>query len=261
MPVLWDSKVTFASVSQFWGLALCSPFGSVSGPCVTPHLIVSLGKRKKKGGKRKRNGKKNKPSADFKPVQQVLLVFLYPTGIGGMGFTFLPSSGFERLGTRSGSQYSQFPSLRSRSSVSCQAQISHSASGCAVQDKFRCQVPLRHSASGHVQLNHSWGEPATAQEFLTKQLPAVLNKCTAFHTAQLSNQSGDYPSQGLTQPNSSLLQMFPGTSISLVLASTVPADVYRLRVSPTLSLFPPDTSSLQVPPGAGCPPCSGRGGS
>ena len=46
MPALWYSKVTFISVSQFWGLALCSPFGSVSGPFVTPRLIVSLGGRK-----------------------------------------------------------------------------------------------------------------------------------------------------------------------------------------------------------------------
>ena len=47
MPALWDSKVTFVSVSQHLGLALCSPFGSVSGHFVTPHPIVSLGGRKK----------------------------------------------------------------------------------------------------------------------------------------------------------------------------------------------------------------------
>ena len=52
MPVLWDSKVTFVSVSQFWGLALCSPFGFVFGPFITPGLIVSLGAREKKGQKR-----------------------------------------------------------------------------------------------------------------------------------------------------------------------------------------------------------------
>ena len=45
MPALWDSKVTFVSVSQFWGLALYSPFGSVSG---IQRPIVSLGGRKKK---------------------------------------------------------------------------------------------------------------------------------------------------------------------------------------------------------------------
>ena len=85
MPALWDSKMTFVSVSRFLGLALCSPFQSVSGPFVTLYLIVSLGKRKRKrkkgegGGKRedpKRKVKKtttkndnNKPLADFKPVQ------------------------------------------------------------------------------------------------------------------------------------------------------------------------------------------------
>ena len=46
MPALWDSKVTFVSVSQSLGLALCSLFRSVSGPFVSPHLIVSLGGRK-----------------------------------------------------------------------------------------------------------------------------------------------------------------------------------------------------------------------
>ena len=54
MPVLWDSKVKFVSVSHFWGLALCFPCGSVSGPFTTPHLIVSLPGRKKKKKKRKR---------------------------------------------------------------------------------------------------------------------------------------------------------------------------------------------------------------
>ena len=48
MPALWDSKMTFVSVSQFLELTLCFPFGSVSGPFVTPHLIVSLGGRKKR---------------------------------------------------------------------------------------------------------------------------------------------------------------------------------------------------------------------
>ena len=51
---LWDSKVTFVSVSHIWGLSLYSPYGSVSGPFVTPRLTVSLGGRKKKGKKRER---------------------------------------------------------------------------------------------------------------------------------------------------------------------------------------------------------------
>ena len=103
--------------------------------------------------------------------------------------------------------------------------------------------------------------PASAREFFTKQLPTVLNKCTTFHTAQLSNQSRDYPSQGSTWPNSSLLQVSPSTPIPLMPASIVPVDIYRLCVSPTSSLFPPGlpaSRSFLVP---GCPPGSGRGGS
>ena len=68
IPALWDSKVTFVSVSQFLELALCSPFGSVSRPFVTPRLIVSLGGRKTKKGKRRERKEKNKPPADFKVV-------------------------------------------------------------------------------------------------------------------------------------------------------------------------------------------------
>ena len=58
MPALWDCKVTFVSVSEFSGLALYSPFLSVSGPFVTAHLIVSLGEREKK--KKKRQDPKRK---------------------------------------------------------------------------------------------------------------------------------------------------------------------------------------------------------
>ena len=61
-----------------------------------------------------------------------------------------------------------------------------------------------------------------------KQLPVVLNKLTAFLKAQHANQPLDHLSQGPTLPNSSLLQVSPGTPISLVLVSTVPADVHHL---------------------------------
>ena len=67
MPGLWDSKVTFVSVSQFLGLSVCSPFGSPSGPFVTPCLILSLWERKKKEKKREKQHPK-KPPADFKTV-------------------------------------------------------------------------------------------------------------------------------------------------------------------------------------------------
>ena len=110
--------------------------------------------------------------------------------------------------------------------------------------------PLGHSVSGHHSSNHPWGESVTAQEFLTKQQPTILIKCMASHMAQLSSQSRDYPSQGLTQ-SYSLLQVSPSTLISPVQVSTVPMDVCRLCVSPTSSLFPPETSRIQVPPGAG----------
>ena len=60
MPALWVSKMTFVSVSQFLGLALCYSLGSVSRPFITPCLIVSLGGRKKKGKKKKRNQKEKK---------------------------------------------------------------------------------------------------------------------------------------------------------------------------------------------------------
>ena len=141
--------------------------------------------------------------------------------------------------------------------------LRESSSGAQFKPAIQSQAhgPISHSVSGCSQLKPPSGEPAAAQVFLTKQLPTVLNKCTAFHTAQLSNQSGDYPSQGLTRPNSSFLQMLPCTPISLVPVSTVPADVYCLCVSPTSSLFPPATSGVQDLPGARCPPCSGRGGS
>ena len=99
MPALCDSKVTFVSVSQFWGLALCCPFQYVSGPFVTLHLIISLGrrkKRKKRRGRKRDDPKENgvggignkKPPADFKPVQWVLLVFLDATGRGGWASLF-----------------------------------------------------------------------------------------------------------------------------------------------------------------------------
>ena len=95
--------MTFVSVSQFWGLALSSLFGSVSGPFIITRLIVSLGGRKKRT---KRDKGKNKPPVDFKPIQRVLLVFLDATGRGGLGFTFLPPYGFTKMGTRSVMQYS-----------------------------------------------------------------------------------------------------------------------------------------------------------
>ena len=53
-------------------------------------------------GKEKNQRGKKKISLLLKPVEHVLLVLLDATGRGGLGFTFLPSYGFMRMGTRSG---------------------------------------------------------------------------------------------------------------------------------------------------------------
>ena len=104
MPALWDSKVTFVSLSQFWGVILVLPLWICLWTlCNSTSYCLTWGKKKKE---KKRGMKKNKPPADFKPVQRVLLVFLDATGRAGLGFTFLPSYGFEWMGTKSGPQYS-----------------------------------------------------------------------------------------------------------------------------------------------------------
>ena len=88
--------------------------------------------------------------------------------------------------------------------------------------------------------NNPGGELATAQDFLTKQLPTVLNKHTAFHTAQLSNCSGYFWAWVQMTHLFSLLQVLPSTPISLVQASPVSVVVYRLCVSYFISIFPRD---------------------
>ena len=75
---------------------------------------LTWGKKKKERDPKR---KENKPPAGFKPVQRVLLVVLDATGRGRLGFAFLLSYGFERMGTKSGPQYSQLPSLQPRSSM------------------------------------------------------------------------------------------------------------------------------------------------
>ena len=100
--------------------------------------------------------KRNKPLADFRPVQQFLLVFLDATGRGRLGFTFLSSFGFERMGTRSGPQYTQLPSFRPKSSVSYQAQISHLVVH-SMRHAGQCGLTLSHSVSGCGQLKSPLG--------------------------------------------------------------------------------------------------------
>ena len=51
IPALWDTKVTFVSVSQFWGLTLYSSFWSISG------LFITLGERKKGKNKEREENK------------------------------------------------------------------------------------------------------------------------------------------------------------------------------------------------------------
>ena len=139
--------------------------------------------------------------------------------------------------------------------MSFQAQISHSVTHSVSQSPAQHPrlagptIPLHHSLWACTAEISLGGVPAAAGEFLTKQLPPFLTS-TAFYTAPLFNQSRNYPSQGPAQPISSLIQVSPGTPISLVPASTVLADVCCLCVSPTSSLLPPATSITQVPPGA-----------
>ena len=209
-----------------------------------------------KGKKRESNWKKNKPPADLKPVHQVLLVFLDATGRGGLVFPFLPSYGFERMGTRSGSQHSQFPSLCPRSSMRCQAQISHSASGhtawvrpwvcCPTQALSLWALSLW--AHSERQAQRHCGSPLSL--WVGLKSPSGWSSCCSSCLWYLTNTQcftqPNFPTSPEiiqvsvrlvpTPPKSSLLQMSP--SISLVPVSTVPADMYCFCVSPTSSLFP-----------------------
>ena len=75
------------------------------------------------------------------------MVFLNASGRGGMGFAFLLSYDFSRMGARSVLQYSQFPSLQPRSSMSCWASNTHLPQACAfyspvAQRSMRCTSSL-----------------------------------------------------------------------------------------------------------------------
>ena len=101
--------------------------------------------------------------------------------------------------------------------------------------------------------------PATAREFLTKQLPAVLNKRTT--QPHFFYQSRDYPSQGPTQPNSSLLQVSPTPQF---LWCQCPQSHWVCTTSVYLPLHLYLPQRLSAPRSLlvlGCPPCSGKGGS
>ena len=247
------------------------PLWSVSGRFVTPSLIVSLVGRKRKGKKwedLKRKIKiKNKPPADFKSVQQVLLVFLDGTERGGLGFTFLPSYGFERMGTKSGLQYSQFPGLQPRSCMSCQVQISHSSAHSISQ--YTMQSPRQ---GGHmVLLSHSlWAHAAeitlrarqpllgsslqsSCPQFLTSpELFTQPNFPISPETIQVKVPHGPTPPFSRCRPAPQFLSCQRPHSQQMYTASVcLPLHLY----------FPhwlPASGSFLV---LGCPPCSGRGGS
>ena len=159
----------------------------------------------------------------------------------GLGFTFLHSFGTERIGARLGSKYSvSWPPAQVP--MNCQAQISHSDAHSMIQSPVQSWRQVEHM----VPLCYCLWAPASAAEFLTKQLPAI-NNCRTFHTTPLSN--GDYLSQDPTWPYSSLLQVSPGTPTSLMPASTVPTDVYCLCVSYFISTPP---SNFQHPSPSRC---------
>ena len=237
------------------------------------YYCLTWGKKKRKKRKRNKKNHNNKLPADFKPIKQVLLVFLDAAGRGGLGFAFLPSYGFGRMGAMSRLQYSQLPSPQPRSSISCWVPTVHLCQACAFNPP-RCvevcavclhlalckptmarahhwtsstcqpQGMWRQSASGLAARvscwASGWNQPlgerldtavghVAAQEFLKKWLrafffflsksllfkPTVLNKLSAFHTAQLHwrlSGSGSDMAQLF-----SLLQVSPSSPISLVM--------------------------------------------
>ena len=100
----------------------------------------------KKIWKKERNKKENnnKPLADFKSVQQVLLVFLDATGRGGWATLFSLTLVLREWGPGL-SRTIQFPGLWPRSSVSCQAQIIHSAAHSVSQSPTRSPRQAGHT--------------------------------------------------------------------------------------------------------------------
>ena len=83
MPALWDSKVTFVSVSQFLELTLCSPFGSVSG---IQRPIVSLGGRRNK--KKIKERKKRSLLLTLNPLSEFSWSSWMPQEEGGWALLF-----------------------------------------------------------------------------------------------------------------------------------------------------------------------------
>ena len=95
----------FVSVFSVLVVSLVPPILDLSLDISQVHVLLSpLGEGKKRKN-RERKEKIYKPPADFRTIERVLLVFLDATGKGGLGFIFLPSYGFARMGARSGLQF------------------------------------------------------------------------------------------------------------------------------------------------------------
>ena len=101
MTAVWDSNVTFVCFLVLGASLVLPTLTCLWTLCNSMPYYLTWGKKKKRGSKEKKSN--IKPSADFKPVQRVLLVFLDATERGGLGFAFLPSYSFERMETWSGS--------------------------------------------------------------------------------------------------------------------------------------------------------------
>ena len=166
MPALWDSKVTFVSVSQFLGVSLVLPLSiCLCTLCNSTSYYLIWGKKKKEKKKKrgsKKKKKNTKPPVDSKLVQRVLLVFLDATGRGGLGFAFLPTvlTGWDQVWVGiSPFVLSQVlhevpgsiqplnlwvPSM-SQSQAQCPRQA-EPVSGCAAEISLRARQPLLESS-------------------------------------------------------------------------------------------------------------------
>ena len=105
-------------------------------------------------------------------------------------------------------QYSQLVSLRPRSSMSCQAQISHSVSGHVVRDKFGHVVPLSHSFSGCAAQIILWVSQLLLESSLQSSCPLFLKR------AQLFTQPNFPPVQRLSKSVSDSSQLLPNPPFS-----------------------------------------------
>ena len=147
------------------------------------------------------------------------------------------------MGTRSGLQYAQFPGLRPTSSVSCQAQISHSASG---------HMQLK-SPSGRASCCSRAPYESSCLPFLTSPRLFTQPNCpTGLETSQVRVPHGQTPPFSRCCLAPQFLWCWRPQSQRVCTSSVcLPLRLYSPQRLPA-------PRSLLVP---GCPPCSGRGGS